>query len=211
MAAPNHSDRESPRAAAVVPADPVTGFLLSRGLQTVMAYLGESAFELGRRVRFGGLDLIYRFEQGTLLICDIAAYDVAAYGGPGISSSSDSPYSPYSPAPPSAAGDVRGAMRALVSLIHAIERSVPEVETVEGLVPLMEGKAGGGDGGEGGDGGDRGDRGDVDEQQLGRRLLSLYRKLGAQCWPEDDAGMVRVRYRMRGGQRQGGRHSRDAA
>ncbi|WP_456280427.1 hypothetical protein M1D55_06510 [Cupriavidus sp. JZ107] len=191
MAAPNHSDSESPRAAAVVPADPVTGFLLSRGLQTVMAYLGESAFELGRRVRFGGLDLIYRFEQGTLLICDIAAYDVAAYGGPGIWSSSDSP---YSPAPPSAAGDVGGAMRALVSLIHAIERSVPEVETVEGLVPLMEGKAGGGDGG---------DRGDVDEQQLGRRLLSLYRKLGAQCWPDGDAGMVRVRYRMRGGQRQG--------
>lgn len=172
MAEPKHSDSESPQAAIAVPADPVTRFLLSRGLQTDIAYLGESAFELGRCVRFAGLELIYRFEQGTLLICDIAAYDES-----GASDSS---------APPGAPGDFRGAMRTLVSLIHAIERSVPEVEVVEGLVPLTEG-----------------DAGDVDEQQLGRRLLSVYRKLGAQCEPHDSGGMVQVRYRMRGGPRQG--------
>lgn len=192
MAAPNHSGCDSPHAAAVVPADPVTGFLLSRGLQTDIAYLGESAFELGRRVRFAGLDLIYRFEQGTLLICDIAAYEESGASPPG------SPDSPDSRARPRAPGDVGGAMRTLVSLIHAIERSVPEVETVEGRVPLMGGKAA-----KAANAVDEGDGGEIDEQQLGRRLLSLYRKLGAQCGPDDDAGMVRVRYRMRGGTRQG--------
>ncbi|KAB0599357.1 hypothetical protein F7Q96_01235 [Cupriavidus gilardii] len=195
VAAPNHSGCDSPHAAAVVPADPVTGFLLSRGLQTDIAYLGESAFELGRRVRFAGLDLIYRFEQGTLLICDIAAYEESGVSPP---NSPGSPYSPDSPARPRAPGDVGGAMRTLVSLIHAIERSVPEVETVEGRVPLMGGKVA-----KAANAVDEGDGGEIDEQQLGRRLLSLYRKLGAQCGPDDDAGMVRVRYRMRGGTRQG--------
>ncbi len=181
MAAPKHSDSEAPQAAIAVPADPVTGFLLSRGLQPDIAYLGESAFELGRRVRFARLELIYRFEQGTLLICDIAAYDES-----GVSDSSGSSGSSGSSDPTSAPGNFRGAMRTLISLIHAIERSVPEVEVVEGLVPLTESHAS-----------------DVDEQQLGRRLLSVYRQLGAQCEPHDIAGMVQVRYRMRGGPRQG--------
>lgn len=190
MAAPKHSDSEAPQAAIAVPADPVTGFLLSRGLQPDIAYLGESAFELGRRVRLAGLELIYRFQQGTLLICDIAAYDESrvsdSSGSSGSSDSSGSSGSSGSSDPTSAPGDFRGAMRTLVSLIHAIERSVPEVEVVEGLVPLTEGHAS-----------------DVDEQQLGRRLLSVYRQLGAQCEPHDIAGMVQVRYRMRGGPRQG--------
>ncbi|MBO4123453.1 hypothetical protein J5T34_22225 [Cupriavidus gilardii] len=138
-------------------ADPVTRFLQAKGLSTETAYLGESAFELGRRVRVGALDLIYRVEQGVMLICDMAAIDVPA--------------------------DDAGAMRALVSLIHAVERSVPEVSAVEGLVPL---------GAEDGS----------DEARLGRRLLEVYRKLGAQCDPEHVPGMVHVRYRMRGGAQQ---------
>ncbi len=137
--------------------DPVTRFLQARGLRTETACLGQSEFELGRRVQIATLELIYRFERGVLWICDMTAIDAPADSG--------------------------GAMRVLVSLIHAVERSVPEVSVVEGLVPR-----------EGSDDDDEGGEGDP-----GRRLLAVYRKLGAQCDPEQVPGMVHVRYTMRGG------------
>lgn len=137
--------------------DPVTRFLHASGLTTETACLGQSEFELGSRVRLSTLELIYRFERGVLLICDMTAIDASA--------------------------DHIGAMRVLVSLIHAIERSVPEVLVVQGLVPLE----GSGEGGEPG---------------LGRRLLEVYRKLGAQCEPGQVPGMVQVRYTLRGSAQQ---------
>lgn len=142
----------APPSQAVAP-DPVTRFLQARGLSTETAYLGDSEFELGKRVRVAPLDLIYRFEQGRLLICEIAATH--------------------------ATFDHVGAIRVLVSLIHAVERAVPEVRVVEGLVPVKES----------GDG----------EAALGRRLVAVYRQLGAQCDEDDVAGMVQVRYMMQGG------------
>lgn len=100
--------------------DPVTRFLTARGLAPRTAYLGESEFELGLRIEWDALDLTYRYEDGTLLLCDVAA----AQGS----------------------DDVAGAIRRLVSLIHALEREVPEVVAVHGLVPVDEGRDGGGDG-----------------------------------------------------------------
>ncbi|NSX05748.1 hypothetical protein [Cupriavidus gilardii] len=138
-------------------ADPVTRFLHARGLSTETAYLGESEFELGRRVRVSTLELIYRVAQEVLWICDMTALDAPA--------------------------DHAGAMRVLVSLIHAVERSVPEVSVVEGLVPL-------------------GKEDEGDEALLGRRLLDVYRRLGAHCDPDSAPGMVHVRYMMRSGAQQ---------
>jgi len=152
--------------------DPVTRFLHARGLSTETACLGQSAFELGRCVRVATLELIYRFERGVLFICDMTAIDAST--------------------------NAVGAMRVLVSLIHAIERSVPEVSAVEGLVPLE------GNDGEGKDVEDCRDAEDGEdaEADLGRRLLEVYRKLGAHCDPEQVPGMVHVRYTMRGGAQQ---------
>ncbi len=167
MTALDKPDTAPLHAGTTVPADPVPRFLQAHGWQSEIAFLGESAFELGRRVRVGGLDLIYRFEHGTLLLCDIAAYAESEVAD-GVSDTVSS--------------DPGGAMRTLVSLIHAIERAVPEVQFVEGLVPITESAAG--------------------EADLGRRLLGVYRKLGAQCQPHELADMVQVRYTMQGGLRQ---------
>jgi hypothetical protein len=152
--------------------DPVTRFLHASGLPTETACLGQSAFELGRCVRVATLELIYRFERGVLFICDMTAIDAPAH--------------PV------------GAMRVLVSLIHAVERSVPEVSAVEGLVPIEGNDEDGRDAEDGKDG----EGGKGAEAALGRRLLEVYRKLGAQCDPEQVPGMVHVRYTMRGGAQQ---------
>lgn len=98
------------RASDPAASDPVTSFLRSRGLDTSVAYLGESEFELGRRLLWKGLDLVYRYELGTLLICGVEA--VAAHEA------------------------LSGAVRHLVAFVRALERHVPEVDTVVGLIPL---------------------------------------------------------------------------
>jgi hypothetical protein len=91
--------------------DPVTAFLHGQGLDTAVAYLGESEFELGRRLLWKGLDMVYRYESGTLLICDVEA--------------SSEPQA------------LSGAVRRLVAFVRALERHVPEVGEVAGLIPLV--------------------------------------------------------------------------
>lgn len=131
-------------------ADPVTRYLRERGLQPQVAYLDESDFELGLRIVWDALDLTYRYEAGTLLLCDVTT--------------------------PDSSKDVTGAIRRLASLIHAIERAVPEVTCVKGLVPA--------DGDGHGDG-------------AAERLLSVYRRLGADCRPDAHSPMTAVTYPMR--------------
>ncbi|CAG9167546.1 hypothetical protein CURE108131_04520 [Cupriavidus respiraculi] len=102
---PSGNDTSAP-----VAIDPVTAFLHARRFDTSVAYLGQSEFELGRRLLWKGLDLVYRYERGALLICD-----VEATGAPEA---------------------LDGAVRRLVAFIRALERHVPEVEVVTGLIPL---------------------------------------------------------------------------
>lgn len=134
--------------------DPVTRYLRERGLQPQVAYLEESDFELGLRIVWDALDLTYRYEAGTLLLCEVTT--------------------------PGSSKDVTGAIRRLASLIHAIERAVPEVARVKGLVPAD------------GDG-----RDDGAAEQPAERLLSVYRRLGADCRPDACSPMTAVTYEMR--------------
>jgi hypothetical protein len=90
--------------------DPVTRFLHARDHRTEVAYLGETEFELGRRVVLGELDLVFRFEAGVLLLCHVEARDRAT--------------------------SLRGALKRLIALVHAVDASVPEVLEVCGLIPL---------------------------------------------------------------------------
>lgn len=90
--------------------DPVARFLATKGIAPETAYLGETEFELGKRVALGELEMVYRFEAGTLLICHVEARQGPAGLG--------------------------GAVARLIELVHAIERAVPEVREVRGLVPV---------------------------------------------------------------------------
>jgi hypothetical protein len=89
--------------------DPVTRYLHARGFDTRIAYFEDSEFQRGIETVWGELEFVYRFEEGVLLVCHVAALQAPQ----GIS----------------------GAVGKLVDLLHDIMRSVPDVSEVRGLVP----------------------------------------------------------------------------
>lgn len=109
-------DETTPSGSAADTADPVSRYLSACGMTVEVAYLGESHIELGRRVRWRALDLVYRYGDGRLLICKLAADGEGA--------------------------GLTGALRCLVSLIHGIARAVPEVNAVVGHLYVDELDAG---------------------------------------------------------------------
>lgn len=88
--------------------DPVTHYLVARGLDTHMAYFEGSEFELGRRVEWGELELIYRFDDGVVFICSVESLR-----------------------PPEGIG---GAVKRLVEMLLDLAHDVREVKEIRGLV-----------------------------------------------------------------------------
>lgn len=86
--------------------DPVTQFLKSQGLQPEVAYFEKSDFVMGWQVQLGDFELVYRFEDSALKVCDFTAIE----GAKGTS----------------------GAVSQFISLIHRIERYVKELSSVQG-------------------------------------------------------------------------------
>jgi hypothetical protein len=93
--------------------DAVTSFLHAKGISTEASYLGRTEFLIGRSLRLSDLELVYRFEEEILLICDFC--------------------SKIPDAPPSSIGNV---VQRFFSLIKSIERSVPAVKAVSGIIRL---------------------------------------------------------------------------
>ncbi|MBV4465811.1 hypothetical protein KVG95_21015 [Pseudomonas sp. SWRI79] len=87
--------------------DPVTQFLRSQGLQPEVAYFERSDFVIGWRIHLGDLELVYRLEEDTLIVCDFTAKE----GAQGTS----------------------GAVAQFVHLIHRIERNVQQLHAVRGM------------------------------------------------------------------------------
>lgn len=86
--------------------DPVTQFLKSQGLQPEVAYFGKSEFVIGWQVQLGDFELVYRFEDSTLTVCNFTAIE--------------------------SANGTSGAVAQFISLIHRIERNVNELSSVRG-------------------------------------------------------------------------------
>lgn len=86
--------------------DPVTRYLTAQGVPVQTAFLDGTGIELGNAVELGPLRLVYRYEGGALLVCDISAN----------------------------AGAGAAAIRALAAWVRTLEKRVPEVAMVAGLV-----------------------------------------------------------------------------
>jgi hypothetical protein len=86
--------------------DPVTQFLKSQGLQPEVAYFEKSEFVMGWQVQLGDFELVYRFEDSTLTVCNFTAIESAK--------------------------GTSGAVSQFISLIHRIERYVKELSSVRG-------------------------------------------------------------------------------
>lgn len=86
--------------------DPVTQFLKSRGLQPEVAYFEKSEFVMGWQVQLGDFELVYRFEDRTLTVCNFTAIESAK--------------------------GTSGAVSQFISLIHRIERHVKKMSSVRG-------------------------------------------------------------------------------
>lgn len=86
--------------------DPVTQFLKSQGLQPEVAYFEKSEFVMGWQVKLGDFELVYRFEDSTLTVCNFTTNESAK--------------------------GTSGAVSQFISLIHRIERYVKELSSVRG-------------------------------------------------------------------------------
>ena len=88
------------------PIDSVTQFLKSQGLQPEVAYFEKSDFVIGWRVHLRDFELVYRFEDNTLTVCNFTAIE----GAKGTS----------------------GAVSQFIFLIHRIERHIKQLYSVQG-------------------------------------------------------------------------------
>ena len=86
--------------------DPVTQFLKSQGMQPEVAYFEKSEFVMGWHLQLGDFELVYRFEDSTLTVCEFTAIETAK--------------------------GTSGAVSQFISLIHRIERHVKELSSVRG-------------------------------------------------------------------------------
>ncbi|AJY42128.1 secretion protein [Burkholderia humptydooensis] len=89
-------------------ADGVTNFLVAHGMRPEPAHFGQSSFRVGWRVRVNDLELVYRLDGDSLIICDF----VAAEGTNGASD----------------------AVATFIRLIHRIERGNVPLRDVRGML-----------------------------------------------------------------------------
>jgi hypothetical protein len=88
--------------------DGVTNYLKAQGMRPEPAYFGESSFRVGWRVSVNDLELVYRVDGDSLVICDFAA--VAGTDG---------------------ASD---AVTTFIRLVHRIERDGVPLRDVRGML-----------------------------------------------------------------------------
>lgn len=88
--------------------DGVTNYLVAQGMRPEPAYFGQSSFRVGWRVRVNDLELVYRLDGDSLVICDFAAAD-------GTEGASD-------------------AVTTFIRLIHRIERGGVPLRDVRGML-----------------------------------------------------------------------------
>lgn len=86
--------------------DPVTQFLKSQGLQPEVAYFEKGDFVMGWQVHLGDFELVYRFEDNTLTVCNFTAIE----GTKGTS----------------------GAISQFIFLVHRIGRHIKQLYSVRG-------------------------------------------------------------------------------
>jgi hypothetical protein len=83
-------------------------YLASQGRQTSVAYFANSGFERGRLLQGEYLDLVFKFDNHQLLICDLQTKQRPK--------------------------GIQSAVSEFVALIHQIEQQVPEIHEVRGLL-----------------------------------------------------------------------------
>ncbi|WP_240674618.1 secretion protein [Burkholderia stabilis] len=88
--------------------DGVTNFLVAQGMHPEPAYFGQSSFRVGWRVRLNDLELVYRLDGDSMVVCDFAAVE--------------------------SANGVSDAVATFIRLIHRIERSGVPLRDVRGML-----------------------------------------------------------------------------
>lgn len=91
--------------------DALTTFLHGQGESTEVEYFGQSEFVIGRRLRQGEFEIVYRQDGREVVIVDFAAIGRC---------------------------DDAGAVSGFIRLIHRIERGVPGLQRVRGLFVRSE-------------------------------------------------------------------------
>ncbi|KVW47275.1 secretion protein [Burkholderia ubonensis] len=89
-------------------ADGVTNFLVAHGMRPESAYFGQSSVRVGWRVRVNDLELVYRLDGDSLIICDFVAAEET-----------------------NGASD---AVATFIRLIHRIERAKVPLRSVRGML-----------------------------------------------------------------------------
>jgi hypothetical protein len=92
----------------VTPIDEVTHYLQIQGMKPEPAYFGASGFQIGWRICVNDLDLVYRFADGSLIVCDLSAQE-------GNDASSD-------------------AVATFVHMVHRLERAGIPLREVRGML-----------------------------------------------------------------------------
>lgn len=88
--------------------DAVTDYLRRQGKTPQVAYFGNSPLVIGWRVILADFELVYRLEEGQLVVCDFKA-------------NSDN-------------GNHNRAAAGFIKLIHQLERKVPQMKCVRGML-----------------------------------------------------------------------------
>jgi hypothetical protein len=88
--------------------DEVTHYLQIQGMKPEPAYFGMSSFQIGWRICVNDLDLVYRFVDGNLIVCDLNAQE-------GDDASSD-------------------AVATFVHMVHRLERAGIPLREVRGML-----------------------------------------------------------------------------
>ncbi|KWN63611.1 secretion protein [Burkholderia ubonensis] len=87
--------------------DAVTRYLRAQGFDPQPAYFGESGFRVGWRLRINDLELVYRLDKGSLIVCDLVAKERSQ--------------------------GASNAVATFIHLVHRIERSGVPVQEVCGM------------------------------------------------------------------------------
>jgi len=109
MAQPYHLHKEMKMTASSLKPDVVSQYLLTHGYQPHIETFGKTDYIIGSRIKTPDFELVYRMEDGQLIICDF----IACREG----------------------GQSNRAVIAFIKLIHQIERAVPQMQLVRGLQP----------------------------------------------------------------------------